>query len=96
MSTPSLLLYIAPVCFFSFATVLFSASALRGIAPQGIIPPCSQSFYLLFISDEKYYFDGVVIRCRDGSELFSRDRLNDGFCDCGDGIDDPDLPLDLY
>ncbi|XP_078151753.1 kinase C substrate, heavy chain-like protein [Carex rostrata] len=74
MSTPSLLLSIARVCFlFSFHTVLFPASALRGVAPQ----------------DEKYYFDGAVIRCRDGSGSFSRDRLNDGFCDCSDGTDEP-------
>ncbi|KAF3339918.1 glucosidase 2 subunit beta isoform X1 [Carex littledalei] len=74
MSTPSLLLSIARLCFlFSFNTVLFPASALRGVAPQ----------------DEKYYFDGAVIGCRDGSGSFSRDRLNDGFCDCGDGTDEP-------
>lgn len=37
MSTPSLLLSIARLCFlFSFHTVLFPASALRGVAPQGI------------------------------------------------------------
>ncbi|KAJ4806625.1 Glucosidase 2 subunit beta [Rhynchospora pubera] len=75
MSTSGLLLSsLAPFCFlFSFATVLFLASALRGVAPR----------------DEKYYFDGAVIRCRDGSGSFSRDRLNDGFCDCGDGTDEP-------
>ncbi|RDX68347.1 Glucosidase 2 subunit beta, partial [Mucuna pruriens] len=30
-----------------------------------------------------------VIKCRDGSKSFSRDRLNDNFCDCPDGTDEP-------
>ncbi|KAJ0258366.1 hypothetical protein HA466_0071680 [Hirschfeldia incana] len=38
--------------------------------------------------DEKY-FESDVIRCKDGSKSFSRDRLNDNFCDCLDGTDEP-------
>ncbi|KAL5130942.1 Glucosidase 2 subunit beta [Glycine soja] len=38
--------------------------------------------------DEKYY-NSEVIKCRDGSKSFSRDRLNDNFCDCPDGTDEP-------
>ncbi|XVF58560.1 hypothetical protein PTKIN_Ptkin07bG0075800 [Pterospermum kingtungense] len=38
--------------------------------------------------DEKYY-DGEVIKCKDGSKSFTRDRLNDDFCDCIDGTDEP-------
>ncbi|KAJ1415812.1 Glucosidase II beta subunit, N-terminal [Sesbania bispinosa] len=38
--------------------------------------------------DEKYY-SSEVIKCRDGSKSFSRDRLNDNFCDCSDGTDEP-------
>ncbi|KAI4341114.1 hypothetical protein MLD38_025876 [Melastoma candidum] len=38
--------------------------------------------------DEKYY-EGEVIECRDGLRSFARDRLNDDFCDCLDGTDEP-------
>ncbi|ESW04686.1 hypothetical protein PHAVU_011G116600 [Phaseolus vulgaris] len=38
--------------------------------------------------DEKYY-SSEVIKCKDGSKSFSRDRLNDNFCDCPDGTDEP-------
>ncbi|KAJ0971643.1 hypothetical protein J5N97_019602 [Dioscorea zingiberensis] len=38
--------------------------------------------------DEKY-FEGTVIKCRDGSKTFRKDRLNDGYCDCSDGTDEP-------
>ncbi|KAL1187973.1 Glucosidase 2 subunit beta [Cardamine amara subsp. amara] len=38
--------------------------------------------------DEKY-FDSDIIRCKDGSKSFHRDRLNDNFCDCLDGTDEP-------
>ncbi|KAL9342513.1 hypothetical protein Peur_065838 [Populus x canadensis] len=38
--------------------------------------------------DEKY-FGPQVIKCKDGSKSFSRDRLNDNFCDCLDGTDEP-------
>ncbi|ERN14004.1 glucosidase 2 subunit beta [Amborella trichopoda] len=30
-----------------------------------------------------------MIMCRDKSKFFSRDRINDGFCDCTDGTDEP-------
>ncbi|RZC50874.1 hypothetical protein C5167_019294 [Papaver somniferum] len=39
--------------------------------------------------DEKYYFESQLIQCKDGSKSFTRDRLNDGFCDCVDGTDEP-------
>ncbi|KAL0720457.1 hypothetical protein Bca4012_035056 [Brassica carinata] len=38
--------------------------------------------------DEKY-FESETIRCKDGSKSFPRDRLNDNFCDCLDGTDEP-------
>ncbi|XP_028761715.1 glucosidase 2 subunit beta isoform X6 [Neltuma alba] len=39
--------------------------------------------------DEKYY-RSEVIKCKDGTKSFPRDRLNDNFCDCTDGTDEPD------
>ncbi|XP_028761707.1 glucosidase 2 subunit beta isoform X1 [Neltuma alba] len=38
--------------------------------------------------DEKYY-RSEVIKCKDGTKSFPRDRLNDNFCDCTDGTDEP-------
>nr|GLL22857.1 glucosidase 2 subunit beta-like [Ipomoea trifida] len=38
--------------------------------------------------DEKYY-SLELIKCKDGSKSFTRDRLNDDFCDCLDGTDEP-------
>ncbi|XP_022136263.1 glucosidase 2 subunit beta [Momordica charantia] len=38
--------------------------------------------------DEKYY-SSEVIKCKDGSRSFTIDRLNDDFCDCVDGTDEP-------
>ncbi|XP_062151714.1 glucosidase 2 subunit beta isoform X2 [Alnus glutinosa] len=38
--------------------------------------------------DEKYY-QSDVIKCKDGSKSFTRDRVNDDFCDCVDGTDEP-------
>lgn len=39
--------------------------------------------------DEKYYKSSEVIRCKDGSKKFGRAQLNDDFCDCPDGTDEP-------
>lgn len=39
--------------------------------------------------DEKYFKSSDVIRCKDGSANFNKDQLNDDFCDCPDGTDEP-------
>ncbi|KAL5994992.1 hypothetical protein ACLOJK_025049 [Asimina triloba] len=39
--------------------------------------------------DEKYYLS-TVIKCNDDSEIFDKEKLNDDFCDCPDGTDEPD------
>ncbi|XP_050248427.1 glucosidase 2 subunit beta isoform X2 [Quercus robur] len=50
---------------------------------------CSYGYILgLHPLDEKY-FDSEVIKCKDGSKSFTRDRVNDNFCDCVDGTDEP-------
>ncbi|XP_044977062.1 glucosidase 2 subunit beta [Hordeum vulgare subsp. vulgare] len=38
---------------------------------------------------DEAYFAPQVIACRDGSGSFPRSRLNDGYCDCTDGTDEP-------
>ncbi|KAF5735681.1 glucosidase 2 subunit beta-like isoform X1 [Tripterygium wilfordii] len=39
--------------------------------------------------DEKYYKASDTIKCKDGSKKFSKAQLNDDFCDCTDGTDEP-------
>lgn len=46
--------------------------------------------WVLAGSDLKYY-ESAAIWCRDGSTKFSKDRLNDNFCDCEDGTDEPGM-----
>ncbi|XP_075083048.1 uncharacterized protein LOC107787249 isoform X1 [Nicotiana tabacum] len=49
----------------------------------------------LLLFDEKYY-GSEVIKCKDGSNSFTKDRLNDDFCDCLDGTDEPVEWWDQY
>ncbi|KAK4799747.1 hypothetical protein SAY86_025112 [Trapa natans] len=62
------------------ALFIFSASltAVRSLSPLLGVHPL----------EEKYY-GAQVIRCKDGTGSFTRDRLNDNFCDCFDGTDEP-------
>lgn len=39
------------------------------------------------------YFGSDLIKCKDASRSFPRDRVNDDFCDCVDGTDEPGIPL---
>uniref|UniRef100_A0A7N0U9R1 Glucosidase 2 subunit beta n=1 Tax=Kalanchoe fedtschenkoi TaxID=63787 RepID=A0A7N0U9R1_KALFE len=61
---------------FFLASIARSASIdpLLGVSPE----------------DAKYYKSfGDSIKCKDGSNKFSRSHLNDDFCDCPDGSDEP-------
>ncbi|KAK3002274.1 hypothetical protein RJ639_022186 [Escallonia herrerae] len=40
-------------------------------------------------TDERYY-KADSIKCRDGSKKFTKAQLNDDFCDCPDGTDEPE------
>ncbi|KAF5200549.1 Glucosidase 2 subunit beta [Thalictrum thalictroides] len=55
-------------------------------SPGSILP--SSPLYGIHPQDEKYYMS-EIIKCKDGLKSFSKDRLNDGFCDCIDGTDEP-------
>ncbi|KAK9150312.1 hypothetical protein Syun_008621 [Stephania yunnanensis] len=71
-----------------FATLLFACSSPSGALPAdraaGIRPEATG------VADAKFY-DSEIIACRDGSNSFSRARLNDDFCDCADGTDEPGI-----
>ncbi|KAK4374458.1 hypothetical protein RND71_005135 [Anisodus tanguticus] len=56
-------------------SVCLPSIANLGIAPQ-----------------DAYYYKGLssgAIKCKDGSKKFTKDQLNDDFCDCPDGSDEP-------
>ncbi|XP_062016216.1 glucosidase 2 subunit beta isoform X2 [Rosa rugosa] len=61
------------LCLLSQSILRSAANQFLGIAPE----------------DEKYYKSSEVIKCKDGSKKFSRAQLNDDFCDCSDGTDEP-------
>ena len=81
-----------------------------GIAPEGQSIVSSKIFLfllllLLFIfnlvlfitTDEKYYkTSSDLIKCKDGSKKFSKAQLNDDFCDCPDGTDEPGSSLSSF
>ncbi|KAK9273448.1 hypothetical protein L1049_018258 [Liquidambar formosana] len=75
---PGSLIYLtlSVCCIASIAksASLLSKDPFLGIAPQ----------------DEKYYKSSRdIIICKDGSNKFTRAQLNDDFCDCSDGSDEP-------
>ncbi|XP_062206884.1 glucosidase 2 subunit beta-like isoform X4 [Phragmites australis] len=73
------------------------APPLVGVSPQSelgtsLCSPTAPSFFSLphrVVSADEAYFTPQVIACRDGSGYFPRNRLNDGYCDCADGTDEP-------
>ncbi|KAJ4838203.1 hypothetical protein Tsubulata_029612 [Turnera subulata] len=48
------------------------------------IPPQDEDYYKPSSSSS-----GTIIKCRDGSGSFTPSQLNDDFCDCPDGTDEP-------
>lgn len=69
-------------CFLIFVP-LFISSSLSYTSIHSV-PPLLGTHP----TDEKY-FATQIIKCKDGSKSFSRDRLNDNYCDCVDGTDEP-------
>ncbi|XP_050218001.1 glucosidase 2 subunit beta isoform X2 [Mercurialis annua] len=50
----------------------------------------SDPFLGISPQDENYYkTSSNSIKCKDGSKIFSKAQLNDDFCDCPDGTDEP-------
>ncbi|KAL3509248.1 hypothetical protein ACH5RR_028649 [Cinchona calisaya] len=70
----SLLLSLLIIFLLSSLLLAYSSSSLL---PLGAHP-----------LDEKYY-QSEVIKCKEGSKSFTKDRINDNFCDCSDGTDEP-------
>ncbi|KMZ62618.1 hypothetical protein ZOSMA_44G00170 [Zostera marina] len=68
-----------PAVLLALAVLLFPMCILAGSPREtlGIAP-----------QDQGYYASNFI-SCRDGSKKFSREQLNDEFCDCPDGTDEP-------
>ncbi|RYR04383.1 hypothetical protein Ahy_B06g084102 [Arachis hypogaea] len=66
--------------FFLFRCFLLLASAACSLSHPSLLD--------VHPLDEKHY-SSEVIKCKDGSKSFSKDRLNDNFCDRPDGTDEP-------
>ncbi|XP_059068864.1 glucosidase 2 subunit beta isoform X2 [Cryptomeria japonica] len=62
---------------FCLGLITLARSAQNNINTLGIPP------------QEVKYFSSARINCKDGSKAFPRDQLNDDFCDCPDGTDEP-------
>lgn len=61
-------------CISSIAKSAIPTDPFLGISPQ----------------DENYYkISSETIKCKDGSKKFTKAQLNDDFCDCPDGTDEP-------
>ncbi|KAJ3676607.1 hypothetical protein LUZ60_004019 [Juncus effusus] len=60
-----------------FSLIFISSASFPSRDSLGIAP-----------QDESYY-KASVIKCKDGSKKFTKNQLNDEFCDCPDGTDEP-------
>ncbi|KAL0886911.1 hypothetical protein Bca101_010894 [Brassica carinata] len=69
---------------FQLSFLLFLASAIRSSSS-----PVTDPFLGISPQDEKYYKSSSEIKCKDGSKRFTGAQLNDDFCDCADGTDEP-------
>ncbi|XP_050940945.1 glucosidase 2 subunit beta isoform X1 [Cucumis melo] len=69
--------------------VLCTALALALTPIVGSVSSPTHQFRGISPQDEMYYKSSDMIKCRDGSKKFSKAQLNDNFCDCPDGTDEP-------
>ncbi|KAH7560352.1 hypothetical protein JRO89_XS10G0003900 [Xanthoceras sorbifolium] len=78
---------------FICAVVLVSlcvSSSLVGRSAASLSPLLNDPFYGISPQDENYYrISSNTIKCKDGSKKFTKTQLNDDFCDCSDGTDEP-------
>ncbi|KAH9788983.1 glucosidase 2 subunit beta [Citrus sinensis] len=78
---------------FTYAIVLsllwVSSSVIgRSNAASSLL---NDPFYGISPQDENYYkTSSNTIKCKDGSKKFAKTQLNDDYCDCPDGTDEPD------
>lgn len=64
---------------------------ILGHYPDACLVFSSIEFGLISLDADEKYFAREVTMCKDDSKSFTRDRLNDDFCDCVDGTDEPGM-----
>ncbi|KAK6145020.1 hypothetical protein DH2020_021840 [Rehmannia glutinosa] len=65
---------------------------IHGITRSATSAPLKDSLLGVSPEDEIYYkgfSSSSAIKCKDGSKKFNKSQLNDDFCDCPDGSDEP-------
>ena len=50
---------------------------------------CNWQFWFLFIAEVSFYSPGRDFTCLDGSATIPFNQVNDDYCDCKDGTDEP-------
>ncbi|KAB1227720.1 Glucosidase 2 subunit beta [Morella rubra] len=67
---------------------LISPIVVRSVSAYPLHP--KDSIFGIAPEDEKYYkTSSDLVSCKDGSKKFTKAQLNDDFCDCPDGTDEP-------
>ncbi|CAH9122508.1 unnamed protein product [Cuscuta epithymum] len=76
-----------------FRPLLFWSTLLCiRLISRSVVSLPSRDFLGISPQDEQYYSglsSGAAIKCKNGSNKFSVAQLNDDFCDCPDGSDEP-------
>ncbi|XP_073140340.1 glucosidase 2 subunit beta isoform X2 [Henckelia pumila] len=70
---------------------IFVTLMMQGISRSASFSP-QDSILGVAPEDENYYMglsSRGTIKCKDGSKKFNKSQLNDDFCDCADGSDEP-------
>ncbi|PHT69748.1 hypothetical protein T459_24852 [Capsicum annuum] len=76
-------------CFQEDAAPYRNAKVQGEVDTRCTLFPLRDFISLVFLVNEKYYAS-EVIKCKDGSNSFTKDRINEVFCDCLDGTAEPD------
>ena len=55
----------------------------------------SSKFFVFVLSELELYDASKAFRCLDGSLTIPFSHINDDYCDCADGTDEPGIKLKL-
>ena len=85
------LLSLALVLIVACCTGALAAVEIRGVGPAGMV--CIGVLPTISINapatEQHHYQKGASFTCLDGSKSIPLDHVNDEYCDCADGSDEP-------